>query len=758
MRSGLEHRLRSLAFAGEKMRTSTLRTIVLNLVVFSAGVSSFGHQDPASSAVPQTKSGHSSHEVAFDDGPRQKPWVIQGIGESHFPITTHSADVQFWFNQGNTLLHSYWFYEAERAFRWCLKLDPECAMCYWGLARASGHDRMVALLREAAKRKDGITSREKMYIEAWEQRWREDGDLAPEAEARFERALQEICLRYPDDPEAKLLFAQERLGSKDSYGIDAILQQVIAAAPRHPGALHYRIHLWDRNEPEYVLADSVLYGSIATGVGHGQHMVGHIYAGLGMWHEAAIHMDAANRIELRYMREHMIFPFNDWNYAHNRDFLSYVQEQLGMVGPAIQGARELLAFPLDPKYNPAKDPAKIHWEGLEALMRVLIRFERWEAILDQRSLPWGATIRDEMYKTYCETLAWIGLGNIDKAARGFSQHGQLKQQIARPENKDLPETYAAQSAELLARFTLAKGDALNGLALLSDAAKHDLEYRRRIDPFDRGSVLYNILGEAYLAYGSPRLAASAFKKTLEVVRNDGFALAGLVEAYGASGQTTEARNALARLLFVWSDAETDLKWLERAKRWKLDVQPIDASPSAQRRYRMVALQGFGPERWEPFPSPTLDALDSNGRRVTLQAFRGKNVLLVFHPPGECPLCLMQIAELGKRQTDFSKLGTDIVEISGNTAEEIAALKKANKLQIQMFRDPNFEDAHRFQSYDEFDDLSLNSTLLIDKHGNVDWSHQGGDPFLDFDFLLEEVQRMNEKFERTAPSEGNIPSQ
>src|SRR5262249_37733611 len=172
---------------------------------------------------------------------------------------------------------------------------------------------------EAAKRKDKVTPRERAYIEAWEERWNSQDTLSDEAkQARFEHALQEICMKYPEDSEAKLLFANERLASAEPYGIDAILQNILAVSPRHPGALHYRIHLWDRKEPQYILSNSALYGSIATSAAHGQHMVGHIYSGLGMWQEAAINMEISNRNDLRYMREHMRLPFHDWNYAHNR--------------------------------------------------------------------------------------------------------------------------------------------------------------------------------------------------------------------------------------------------------------------------------------------------------------------------------------------------------------------------------------------------------------------------------------------------------
>src|SRR5690349_18641690 len=103
--------------------------------------------------------GHSKHGDAFDTGPREKPWVIAGIGAAHFPITTSNPEVQKWFDQGNALLHSFWDYEAERAFRWCLKLEPDNPMAYWGLARAasirsSDPNRPADMIREAVKRRE----------------------------------------------------------------------------------------------------------------------------------------------------------------------------------------------------------------------------------------------------------------------------------------------------------------------------------------------------------------------------------------------------------------------------------------------------------------------------------------------------------------------------------------------------------------------------------------------------------------------------
>ena len=114
------------------------------------------------------------------------PACVSGRGRwresahTHFPITTKVPEVQAWFDQGNTLLHSFWFEEAERSFRWCLKLDPDCAMAYWGLARCGLNwfargpldtpelKRYLDFLNEASRRKAAVSERERLYIEAWE--------------------------------------------------------------------------------------------------------------------------------------------------------------------------------------------------------------------------------------------------------------------------------------------------------------------------------------------------------------------------------------------------------------------------------------------------------------------------------------------------------------------------------------------------------------------------------------------------------------
>ena len=72
-----------------------------------------------------------------------------------------------------------------------------------------------------------------------------------------------------------------------------------------------------------------------------------------------------------------------------------------------------------------------------------------------------------------------------------------------------------------------------------------------------------------------------------------------------------------------------------------------------------------------------------------------------------------------------------------------ALKQFGDLPARLLSDPDHANARRFHSYDDFEDIELHSTILIDKKGRVYWARFGGDPFSDMAFLVKQVERMNE---------------
>ena len=702
-------------------------------------------QTASVTAGDRIKQGHSVHGDAFDTGPRTKPWIIPGIGATHFPISTKNPEVQSWFDQGNTLLHSFWDTEAERSFRWCLKLEPENAMCYWGLSRATAADaeRSDEFLREAVKRKATVSERERLYIEALEARsgpraLRDRKAEGDERDAEYRKKLETLCLEYPDDMEARALLAYAGMGD-NRYGTELMLREILARQPDHPGAHHYRIHNWNGHEPEQALVSCPRYGAIAPGVPHAQHMPGHIYATLGMWNEAAISLESATRVEIAYMRDRLAFPFNHWNYGHNRNYLSYTQEQLGMTDAAIFGARQLIDAPLDPKLNSDRRYSS-HSQGKTALLRTLVKFERWEQILDANSFPWRDTPGDKMNKAYAQARAWLGKGDLPKAEKALDAHAALAKDLEK--SGDWKETYEVQQRELRARVTLARGETIDGLVLLGEAAQRQFELQEDDnDPPKYPELLYVALGRAYLDAKSPALAATAFEKALTLTRNDLFSLAGLVEARAALGQKAEAEAAMARLLYVTADADPGLRPLERARATGIRATARDSSPGPQRRYKELGLARLGPIVWEPFAAPKLEVRDSGGQAVTLDEYRGQNVILVFYLGQECVHCMKQLKDVNAKAEAWKRLDATVLAVSGNSPEANAAVRDALPA-ARLLSDAGYDNARRFGSYDDFEDSERHSTILIDKKGRVHWAHTGGAPFDDTAFLEKQLERMN----------------
>ena len=726
-------------------------TVALALLAGFAAISS-ADDDP----------GHSRHGAAFDSGLRQRPWKMAGIGHTHFPITTKVPEVQEWFDQGNTLLHSFWFEEAERSFRWCLKLDPDCAMAYWGLARCGLNwfargpldtpesKRYFDFLSEASRRKPTVSEREQLYIEAWEasftgEAFTQDGKQRASILAK---RLQRLVLKYPGDIEAKALFALFSIEPSHALSTELVIQQVLAQEPDHPGAHHYRIHNWDDAAPEQGLPSCLRYGLVAPNVGHADHMPGHNYTKLGLWHEAARSMDSATRVELRYMNQQLALPFETWNFAHNRNYLCWIQEQLGMADAALQGARDLLAAPRDPEANKDNNYGAFD-QGMIALVRALLKFERWDDVLTTSNavaIPWRDIPNDQDLRAFAETLAYLGKGDLTKAhVRLQDLKTGLRQRKENAKEAEARWAIGLKTAEGM--LLAAEGNLLDATRLLTDAAALEKQEREAgeysNDPPQNPWPINRVLGDVYLNRGEHRLAVEAYDRALAQEPYDAFTLSGLARAHFALGAREQAENDYGRLLYVWSGANTSLRWMTTVAALGLKATPIAPTLAPERPYRLDAMAHLGPLNWEPYAAPKLSCLDVESKPVTLDQFRGTNVILIFYLNDECVHCVEQLRAINARSEDWSSEKTVVLGVSSVSPEKNKESSKLGKLTMRLLSDRDHENARRFASYDDFEELELHSTILIDTKGRVHWKRTGGKPFADVDFLLQSVKRMNQ---------------
>ena len=166
----------------------------------------------------------------------------------------------------------------------------------------------------------------------------------------------------------------------------------------HPGAHHYRIHLWDGVKPIRAEKSAALFAKTAPGIAHAWHMPGHTYTGLKRYADAAYQQEGSARVDHAYMIRDRVMPFEIHNYAHNNQWLCTSLSHIGRVRDAIAVARNLVEQPRDPQKNGPNDGGSPQRSGRLRWSEILARYELWDDLieattsgaLDWSNIPHGA--------------------------------------------------------------------------------------------------------------------------------------------------------------------------------------------------------------------------------------------------------------------------------------------------------------------------------------------------------------------------------
>jgi tetratricopeptide (TPR) repeat protein len=280
-------------------------------------------------SLASSQTTHSMADMQPVPPPEQLPVAVkmEGIGNSHITIRA-TADAQAWFDQGLNLLHDFWDYESQKAFEQSVRVDPQCAMCWWGLAQAEGLHHSPSwsyaktALAAAARLKNHASGSDKLYIEAAQAESASEGDDHAQATAVYRKLVK----KYPRDRQARIFLAESLGDGYDDSGEPkagqkeciSILEGVLREYPNDSAANHYWIHAIEPgNHPENALKSAALLASLAPNSGHMVHMPGHIYYRVGNYSEAERWFTASMQTDEKYMREQHLGPDNDWNYVHN---------------------------------------------------------------------------------------------------------------------------------------------------------------------------------------------------------------------------------------------------------------------------------------------------------------------------------------------------------------------------------------------------------------------------------------------------------
>ena len=317
--------------------------------------------------VPRAEMSAASSAPAFAE---TEPPLWAGLGSITYKITTANERAQAYFDQGLRLAYAFNHGEAQRAFRMAQKLDPDCAMCFWGEALVLGPNINLPMPEDAiapayaaaqkAKALAGKSSpREQALIDALAARYSSDPKAARTPfDTAYAAEMAKVAKQFPDDDEIATLYAEAamdlspwdywkpggREAKPQSVPIVPTLERVLARNPNHPGAIHLYIHAVeasDRPKRAEPYADR-LRGAV-PGAGHLVHMPSHIYYRVGRYLDALEDNKTAVKADEKYLADTNA-PMGVYRlgyYPHNVHFVM-ASAQMAGDGPTVIAAAEKL--------------------------------------------------------------------------------------------------------------------------------------------------------------------------------------------------------------------------------------------------------------------------------------------------------------------------------------------------------------------------------------------------------------------------------
>lgn len=519
------------------------------------------------------------------------PTLMQGVGNSRLEISTDNEKAQRFFDQGVSLLHDFWWFEAYRSFRHATELDPDAAMPWWGVYMAA--DGMANLSEEERDEqleiavekmtglRDNASEREQYYLDAVLKSHGKEGD---ESEAAFRAELEALLSKYPDEIEARLFLwlkldigfsADGRPRGDQLYG-QLMLEAEMDKHPDHQGLLHYWIHNQESGEhPETALGAAQRLASLAPNAGHIVHMPGHIHYRMGNYDAAHEQFSLADAADARYIRATGIDPVFVWNYLHNISFLIANLAEAGRFTEAMEYATAFEAMAEASAFKEYEGYSMLSGRAAMEPFKVLLRSGDFAAAADAlraapRAIGNGADDFDGQraaYQAYADGMAAIQAG--DSAAAEQASRG-LDSMLWRAERDEEPlrskRLLTIYSLELQALVEHADGDSAQAVELLQRAM--DLEDEMRYaEPPPVVRPVVESLADVHLADGEWEAARDAYRALLAKRNNSGYALFGVARSYELEGDTAQAAKAYLDFLKAWSSADADASRRRHAEAW-----------------------------------------------------------------------------------------------------------------------------------------------------------------------------------------------
>ena len=515
------------------------------------------------------------------------PAAGEKLGTVRFEVAG-SAVVREHLVHGVKLLHHMMYDEADRDFAAALATDPNCAFAEWGRAMTLVHP-LWPDVPDAAGLKQGLefvnaglahasAPRERAYLATMDAYFRDAAsrDLPTRLRA-VDEAWGKVTAQFPGDIEAAAFSALFHLAparflpKEKSHRVRleavAMLRDILAQIPDHPGAQHYKIHALDSP----LLAGDALevcdaYGAVAPEVPHALHMPTHIFTRRGLWGKS-IEFNERSAEEARKLAR--AEGAMNSHFPHALDYLAYAYLQRGEYGKVDSLLREMLATA--GPFQVSGRPAMAFAYAAIPVRRALERRD-WAAaarleLRQPAAFPWSNTV------LYCDgitrfarALGAVRSGELDAARREIAEQEKLRQRIVATQ----PNSYWAAQAEvqfLTTRGWLALQEGKRDEALAAMRRAAELEAATDKEAVTPGEVLPagESLGELLGELGQHREALAAFEAQLALSPNRFNGLYGAAHAAELAGDSPKAAQYYQQLLTVAASADAGNERLQRAK-------------------------------------------------------------------------------------------------------------------------------------------------------------------------------------------------
>lgn len=535
---------------------------------------------PVPTELPAPTAAPAPEPTAHAHGNTAGTHLYGNLGDHTMAITA-SPEAQAYFNEALALTYGFDHERAVRSYEAAAALDPSCAMCYWGKAYALGPNINLPMsedavdpawdaLQQALELAPAVTQREQDYIAALTKRYAEDPAADRAAmNLAYADAMRALSKRYPDDLDAKALFAESLMlltpwawylpdKTPNTYTpeAEAALEAVLAADPTHPAANHFYIHAVESSRtPERALPSADRLGGLVPGAGHLVHMPAHTYWRVGDYQKAIdVNQHAVHEDEAVLPDRTVISNYRVIYYPHNIHFIVHAAMMTGQRALALESADKLVAEIAAPM---AELPELEEWAEFPLMVR--LRFGMWDEVL-----VWPKPAADRRFSTgfwhYARGVALARTGKVDEAR---AELVLLSAMVADPSMAQytLWSLFPASQMLAIAEHTLEGelGAATEDAALMRSGFEEAVRRNAEL-PYTEPPYWFAPPRQAYAAAllraGEAAEAEAQFRTDLEELPKNGWSLFGLAQALEAQGKQADADEARVAYEEAWSRADT----------------------------------------------------------------------------------------------------------------------------------------------------------------------------------------------------------